>query len=116
MNHSEFYKPKREAVGVEYHVVLEPHVPINLFALLLFLYTTGRRVSEAINLRTSDVDLKAAIASIEKTKTETQPRRVWFLALETFCEISHFVTFVCLDTQTAALFMRLLNVLAAKRG
>ena len=49
MNRFEFHKPKREAVGVEYLVALEPHVPITMFALLLFLYTTGRRVSEAIN-------------------------------------------------------------------
>ena len=53
---------------MEYLVALEPHVPINMFALFLFLHPTWRRVSEAINFRTSDVDLNAAIASIEKTK------------------------------------------------
>jgi integrase len=61
-------KPKREAVGVEYLVALEPHVPIYMFALMLFLHTTGRRVSDAINLRTDDVNLDTAIASIAKTK------------------------------------------------
>ena len=53
---------------MEYLVALEPHVPINMFALFLFLHPTWRRVSEAINFRTSDEDLNAAIASIEKTK------------------------------------------------
>ena len=61
-------KPQREAVGVDYLVALEPHVPVNMFALLLFLHTTGRRVSDAINLRTGDVNLDTAIASIAKTK------------------------------------------------
>ena len=41
-----------------------------LICLRFYSFSTqrGRRVSEAINLRTSDADLNAAIASIEKTK------------------------------------------------
>lgn len=37
-------KPKREAVGIEYLFALERHAPINLFALMVFLHTTGIRV------------------------------------------------------------------------
>ena len=61
-------KPQREAVGVEYLVALEPHAPVNLFALMLFLHTTGRRVGDAINLKPDDLDLDNANAYIRKTK------------------------------------------------
>lgn len=61
-------KPLREAVGIEYLFALERHAPINLFALMVFLHTTGRRVGDAISLKPTDVDFSAAEASIAKTK------------------------------------------------
>ena len=61
-------KPKREAVGIEYLAALEPHAPTNLFALILFLHTTGRRVGDAISLTPDDIDLENGTAFIAKTK------------------------------------------------
>jgi integrase len=61
-------RPKREAVGVEYLVALQKHAPVNLFALMFFIYTTGRRVGDAIGLTPDDVDLGAAKVIIGKTK------------------------------------------------
>ncbi len=61
-------KPKKKAVGHEYLAELQPHLPVNLFALMLFLHTTGRRVGDAVFLEPSDIDLDAAQAHIQKTK------------------------------------------------
>lgn len=47
--------PKRKAVDREYLDTLRPHLPPNLFALLLFLHTTGRRVGEAVALESHQV-------------------------------------------------------------
>lgn len=46
-------KPKRKAVGPEYLEALEPHLPDRLFALMLFLQVTGRRIGEAIEMKPS---------------------------------------------------------------
>ena len=43
-------KPQRKAVDRAYLDRLRPHLPLRVFALLLFLHQTGRRVSEAIEL------------------------------------------------------------------
>lgn len=61
-------KPKRKAVGHEYLAALQPHLPVNLFALMLFLNTTGRRVGDAVGLMPQHIDLDKATATIEKTK------------------------------------------------
>jgi len=61
-------KPKKKAVGHEYLATLQPHLPINMFALMLFLHTTGRRVGDAISLTPDDIDLSSAKAHIQKTK------------------------------------------------
>ena len=61
-------KPKREAVGIEYLAALEPHATTNLFALILFLHTTGRREGDALGLTPEDIDLDNATAFIRKTK------------------------------------------------
>ena len=61
-------KPKRKAVGIEYLLALEQHAPANLFALMLFLHTTGRRVGDAVGLKPEDLDLDNANAHIKKTK------------------------------------------------
>lgn len=61
-------KPKRKAVGDDYMNALRPHLPINLYALMLFLYTTGRRVGEAVDLTWDNVDLEAGKAYILRTK------------------------------------------------
>ena len=59
-------KPTRKAVGVDYLVALQPDLPTNLFALMLFLHTTGRRVGEAISLTPDDIYDNCA--HIAKTK------------------------------------------------
>lgn len=61
-------KPLREAVGIEYLFALERHAPINLFGLMVFLHTTGRRIGDAISLKPTDVNFNASEASIAKTK------------------------------------------------
>ena len=62
-------KPKCEAVGIEYLAALEPHAPTSLFALILFLHTTGRRVGDAICLKLDDIDLDNATAFIRRLMT-----------------------------------------------
>lgn len=44
-------KPKRKAVGPDYLDALEPHLPDRLFALMLFLQVTGRRVGDAVAMQ-----------------------------------------------------------------
>lgn len=61
-------KPKKKAVGHEYLAALQPHLPINMFALMLFLHTTGRRVGDAISLTPDDIDPSGAKVHIQKTK------------------------------------------------
>lgn len=46
-------KPKRKAVGSDYIEALEPHMPHRLYALMLFLHQTGRRVSDAVMMEPS---------------------------------------------------------------
>jgi len=46
-----------------------------LAALVMFMSLTGARISEAINLRWSEVDLMARSAVLLKTKTSTYSRR-----------------------------------------
>lgn len=59
-------KPVRRAVDRAYLDAIRPHLPPQLFALMLFLHQTGRRVSEALALTPSDLDGKRV--SIAKTK------------------------------------------------
>lgn len=61
-------KPTRETVGIEYLFALKEHAPVNLFALMLFLHTTGRRVGDAVALKPENLDLQNAKVYIKKTK------------------------------------------------
>ena len=61
-------RPKRQAVGRAYLDTLRPHLPGPMFALLLFLHTTGRRIGDALSLTTADVDLQRMRAVIHDTK------------------------------------------------
>ncbi len=61
-------KPVRKAVGFEYLEALKAETPPHLWAMLFFMHTTGRRISEAVNLQADDVDLAARTATIRKTK------------------------------------------------
>jgi integrase len=61
-------KPKRRAVDRSYLDQLRPELPAHLFALLLFLHTTGRRIGDALSLEVKDVDLKRMRARIGRTK------------------------------------------------
>jgi integrase len=49
-------KPIRRAVDRAYLDAMRPHLPPPLFALMLFLHQTGRRVSEALALTPADLD------------------------------------------------------------
>ena len=59
-------KPVRESVGRDYLEALRPHLPARLFAMMLFLRQTGRRVSDAVHLAPEDRDGKRI--RIGKTK------------------------------------------------
>jgi integrase len=48
---------RKTAVGRPYLDALRPHLPPRLFALMLFLHITGRRIGDALALRVEDVDL-----------------------------------------------------------
>jgi len=77
----EVKKPKRKAVGYEYLLALQPHLTVErrfpnappyLFAMLLFLHTTGRRVGDAIKLTPDDIKWDINKAHIDKTKNGTE--------------------------------------------
>lgn len=61
-------KAKRKAVAHDYLAALQPHLPVNLFGLMLFLHTTGRRVGDAVSLTPADVDFESGQAHIRRTK------------------------------------------------
>lgn len=61
-------KPQRQAVNRAYLDKLRPHVPPHLFALMLFLHTTGRRIGDALSLTVDDVDLQRLRVRIGMTK------------------------------------------------
>lgn len=61
-------KPKRQAVNRAYLDKLRPHLPKRLFALMLFLHTTGRRIGDALSLELADVDLQRMRVRIGRTK------------------------------------------------
>lgn len=61
-------KPKRQAVTRDYLDKLRPHLPHRMFVLMLFVHTTGRRITEALDLERQHVDLAAMRAEIPKTK------------------------------------------------
>ncbi len=50
-------KARKTAVGRPYLDALRPHLPPRLFALMLFLHVTGRRIGDALDLTVQDVDL-----------------------------------------------------------
>jgi integrase len=62
----EVEKPKRKAVGRAYLDAIKPHLPLRLYALVLFLHQTGRRVGEALAL--TPAQLMDGRAFIPKTK------------------------------------------------
>lgn len=61
-------RAKRKAVDREYLDALQPHLPDRTFALMLFLYQTGRRVSDAIDMRPSWLDMASMRVFIPDTK------------------------------------------------
>jgi integrase len=61
-------KVKKVAVEADYLTALKPHLMTHSFAALLFIHTTGRRISEAVSLTPNDIDLNKGTAYIEKTK------------------------------------------------
>lgn len=61
-------KPKRQAVNRAYLDQIRPHLPKRLFAMMLFLHTTGRRIGDALALDVADVDMQRMRVRIGKTK------------------------------------------------
>ena len=61
-------KPQRQAVNRAYLDKLRPHLPPRLFALMLFLHTTGRRIGDALLIDVGDVDLQRMRVRIPTTK------------------------------------------------
>lgn len=59
---------RRRAVGRPYLDALRPHLKPELFALMLFMHTTGRRLGEAVGLDVADIDLPRLRARIGRTK------------------------------------------------
>lgn len=61
-------KPIRQAVGRDYLDRLRPHLPARLFAMMMFLHTTGRRVGDALGVEPKHLDLQRMRVFIPKTK------------------------------------------------
>lgn len=61
-------KPQRKAVDGRYLDKMRPHLPERLFALMLFMQHTGRRIGDALSLTPQDIDLDAMTATIRRTK------------------------------------------------
>lgn len=68
-------KPRKVAVGFDYLETLKPHCPPHLWAMLFFMHTTGRRISEAVRLQVDDVDFSKRTAFVRTTKNG-EPIRV----------------------------------------
>lgn len=56
----------KKAVGQGYLTAMRPHLPAPAYALMMFLHYTGRRVSEAIDLRPEQIE--GVRVSLPKTK------------------------------------------------
>jgi len=61
-------KARKTAVTRAYLDKLRPHLPARLFALMMFLHTTGRRIGDALDLQAQDVDLPRLRAIIRDPK------------------------------------------------
>jgi integrase len=61
-------KAKKQAVTRAYLDTIRPHLPPALYALMMFLHTTGRRVGDALGLSVADVDLARMRVVIDRTK------------------------------------------------
>ena len=70
-------KVRRVAVGFDYLDALQPALSRtpHLFAMLVFMHTTGRRIGEAVALLSEDCDFVTGEALIHDTKNE-EPIRV----------------------------------------
>lgn len=66
-------KPMRRVPTVAWFNKIGPHCPDRMRALILFLSTTGARISEALRLEWEDVDLQQGEAALT---TKTGPRMV----------------------------------------
>ena len=61
-------KPKKKAVGDEYITALKPYLDDRMFACVLFIHTTGRRIGEALALKPDDVNLATGRVTVDRTK------------------------------------------------
>ena len=52
----EVIQPRRKAVGQGYLEALRPYLPPHMYALLMFLHYTGRRVGEAVEMKPEHID------------------------------------------------------------
>ncbi|MGJ5136850.1 tyrosine-type recombinase/integrase [Bradyrhizobium oligotrophicum] len=68
----EVEKKEKTPVTVEWVRAFAKHAPPHLAALALFMFGTGARISEALRLRWSDVDLQAGTVLIGQRKQKTE--------------------------------------------
>ncbi len=61
-------RPKRKAIDRDYIDALQPHLPVRTYALMLFLFQTGRRVGDAIYMRPDWLDMETMRVFIPETK------------------------------------------------
>lgn len=61
-------KPKKKAVGDDYLTALKPHLDDRMFACVLFIHTTGRRIGEALALKPEDINLATGRVIVDRTK------------------------------------------------
>ena len=100
-------KPKRKAVDRKYLDAIRPHLPARAFALLLFLYQTGRRVSEALSLRPEDIiDGRAFIAETKNGESAQARLTPELLSLLSEIEPRHGLVFGYIDRSSLYPTMR----------
>lgn len=61
-------RTKRKAVDRDYIDALRPHLPARTYALMLFLFQTGRRIGDAIDMRPDWIDMETMRVFIPDTK------------------------------------------------
>lgn len=52
----EVTQPRKKAVGQDYLDALRPYLPARMYALLMFLHYTGRRIGEALDITPDQID------------------------------------------------------------
>ncbi len=72
-------KRRKTSVGREYLDKLQPHLPAPLYAMMMTMQTTGRRVGDMLALTVQDVDLRRGVIRIGDPKNG-EPATAWLTA------------------------------------